>query len=171
MLRNAAAIAGQALSRGLAGQASSAAYTGLVELRQYTMKPEGTKVRNRARDQPLGRSMRRALVLTLPSTADPPTADPRRFARPCRPPHSTTLPQEFMRLTNDKAELRKSLLPFLGCDHGRCGVHVAAAGAVAHPMPATLMPQRWHACTTPKHRLIPAAPNCRPLNSMQDVHL
>ncbi len=49
----------------------------------------------------------------------------RHCAAPCTPPsHSMPAPtncQEFMRLTNEKLELRKSLLPFLGmftCDTG-----------------------------------------------------
>lgn len=94
MLRAAARSARVLAARGFAA-AAGAEHTGLVEVRQYTMKPEGIKVR------PIGLSPTSQRLPPLPSR--PPSQQPLEAAL-----------QEFMRLTNEKVQLRSSLLPFLG---------------------------------------------------------
>lgn len=82
-------------ARGVATLAAQ--HTGLLELRQYTMKPEGIKVGSSRNAASLDLAMLAAALITLLSSASPLCGL-----------------QEFMRLTNEKLELRKSLLPFLG---------------------------------------------------------
>lgn len=98
----------QALQRGLATMAGAEAHSGLVELRQYQLKPEGIKVRMIRHNAP-----RQAPKPHAAAAASAARRPPRR-SLPSQLSYYPTV-QEFMRLTKDKVELRKSLLPFLGC--------------------------------------------------------
>lgn len=104
MLRALARSAQTLAARGFAS-AAAGEHTGLVEIRQYVMKPEGIKVRGTPR-------------LWLLPLLPPPTCT-WRLALHVAADASQSLPetpalQDFMRLTGEKKELRTSLLPFLG---------------------------------------------------------
>ena len=128
--------AGQAARRAMATSAASEAHTGLVEMRAYDLKPEGIKARPRiehgplvgAQETPLLRRRRRPRRCRRSSPASAPT--PRLHRAPL---------QEFMRLTNEKLALRKSLLPFLGCARRRPGLHDGRRCPPAVPSRPTLL--------------------------------